>query len=52
MPKLIFDEDEVETHFDAKINKRSGLANVGRKHYGKRVVIVVLRESKTSACLE
>jgi len=50
MPKLIFDEDEIETHFDAKINQQSGLANVGRKHYGKRVVIIVLKGSETSAC--
>ena len=50
MPTIFFDEDEVETYFDAKINKRSGLANVGRKHFGKRVVIVVLKGSKTNAC--
>jgi hypothetical protein len=46
MPKLVFDDDEVEYHFDAKINKKSGLANVGRKYHDRRVVIVILKESK------
>ena len=49
MPSLSFSDEEIETHFDAKINKQSGLANVGRKHYGKRVIIIVLKGSYTSA---
>jgi len=48
MPSLTFSDDEIETYFDAKINKQSGLANVGRKHYGKRVVIVVLKVTEVN----
>jgi len=48
MPTLSFSEDEIETHFDAVINKKSGLANIGRKYCGKRVIIIVLKGLNTS----
>lgn len=46
MPSLFFDTQEIEETGTAKVDIKTGLAYVGRKHGDKEVIWIKLKECK------
>lgn len=46
MPSLFFDTQEIEETGTAEVDKKTGLAYIGRKHGDKEIIWIKLKECK------